>query len=434
MSTIYEQYQVKCLPADQLAELIPNGAVCSSEIALSAPRDIYQALIQRLKRDPSFRLTHSSSIELYPQPNLDESLREQVQGCTWFASARAKPMLDRGMLDYMSAYYHDCGAIARDYDPADTLLVAVSPMDKNGYFSCGCTASTLDVRIEAAKRIFVEVNKNMPRSLSSPMIHISRVTALCESDYPLPVLEKKPLGEDSIRIGQFIAAEIPDGATIQLGIGEIPDAVGSLLADKHDLGIHTEMLTDSMIGLIECGAVTNERKPIHKGKTVATFCFGSKRIYDYIDENPAVEVLPASYVNDPYVIAQHPNFISVNGALQVDLYGQICAESLGTTIVSGTGGHTDFVRGAVRSKGGKSFVAFTSTAKGGTVSRIVPTLTPGSLVTTGKCDTDYIVTEYGVAKVRGKTYGQRAKALIAIAHPKFRDQLLFDARKQNLFV
>lgn len=434
MSTVYELYQAKRLTANQLVELIPDKAVCTSDIAVSAPRDIYQALVDRLKRDPSLHITQSSSIELYPQPNTDASLLEQVHGYTWFASGQTKPLLNLGKLDYMSAYYHDCSAIVRDYDYADALLVAVSPMDKNGYFSCGCTASNLEARIESATYIFAEVNRSMPRTLFSPIIHISQVTALCESDYPLPVLEKAPLSEESIKIGQFIAEEIPNGATLQLGIGEIPDAVGSLLVDKHNLGIHIEMLTDSMIGLIESGAVTNACKPIHKGKTVATFCFGSKRIYDYIDENPSVEVLPSDYVNDPNIIAQHPNFISVNGALQVDLYGQVCAESLGTTIVSGTGGHTDFVRGAVHSKGGKSFVAFTSTAKNGTISRIVPTLSAGSLVTTGKCDTDYIVTEFGIAKVRGKTYGQRAKALISIAHPKFRDELLFQARKQHIFI
>ena len=353
----------------ELAAIIPNGAMCGSDIALSAPKEIYQALIERLQKESDFHIGVSSSIEIYPQPNTDPSVIGQVQGQTWFASAASRAMVNQGRLDFMPVYYHDSDTILRDYDPSNVLLIAVSPMDKHGYFSCGCTSSTINTRIEKANHIFVEVNDCMPRGLSTPTIHISQVTALCESSYPLPIIEKGSLSKESIIIGELIASEVPDGATVQLGIGEIPDAVGSLLVNKKDLGIHTEMLTDSMIDLIECGAVTNMRKPIHRGKTVATFCYGSQRIYDFIDDNPSVEILPANYVNNPNTIAQHPNFISINSALQIDLYGQICAEAIGTNIISGTGGHTDFVRGAVLSPGGKSFVAFTSTAKGGTVSR-----------------------------------------------------------------
>ena len=238
--------------------------------------------------------------------------------------------------------------------------------------------------------------------------------------------------EVSARIGGAIAAEVPDGATLQLGIGAVPDAVGMALKDKHDLGIHTELFTDSMMELIECGAVTNARKPIHRGKSVATFAFGSKRIYNYVDDNPAIEILPVDYVNDPKVIARHPDFISVNAAVEVDFFGQVCAESVGTRHVSGTGGQVDYVRGAVESDGGKSFIAFPSTAKGGEVSRIRPTLTPGSIVTTSKNDVDCIVTEYGIARLRGRTLSQRTRALIAVAHPKFRDELTFEAKKAGI--
>ena len=272
----------------------------------------------------------------------------------------------------------------------------------------------------------------MPRSLSAPVIHLSQVTALCECDYPLPVSAPPVVDEVSALIGGAIADEVPDGATLQLGIGAVPDAVGMALKDKHDLGIHTELLTDSMIELIECGAITNARKPIHRGKSVATFAFGSKRIYDYIDDNPAVELLPVDYVNDPKVIARHPDFISVNAAVEVDFFGQVCAESLGSRHLSGTGGQVDYVRGAVESDGGKSFIAFPSTARGGEVSRIRPTLTPGSIVTTSKNDVDYIVTEYGIAHLRGRTLSQRTRALIAIAHPKFRDELTFEAKKAGI--
>lgn len=235
-------------------------------------------------------------------------------------------------------------------------------------------------------------------------------------------------------IGGLIAQEVRDGATLQLGIGAIPEAVGLALRDKHDLGIHTELFTDSMVELIECGAVTNEKKPIHTGRTVATLAFGSRRLYDYIDDNPAFEMLPVTYVNDPAVIARHPNFISVNSALEVDFYGQVCAESIGTRHISGSGGQLDYVRGAVMSEGGKSFIAFPSTAENGAVSRIRAALTAGASITTGKNDVDYIATEYGLARLRGKTLSQRTRALIAIAHPRFRDELTFAAKKQNILL
>ena len=242
------------------------------------------------------------------------------------------------------------------------------------------------------------------------------------------------LDDVSITIGNLIADEIPNGATIQLGIGSIPDAVGMALKSKHDLGIHTEMFTDSMVELLECGAANNLRKPIHRGRSVTTFALGSKRMYDYIDNNPAIEILPVDYVNNPSTIALHPNFISINGALEVDFFGQVCAESVGTYHISGTGGQVDYVRGAVQSKGGKSFIAFPSTAKNGTISRIKPILSPGAIVTTSKNVVDHIVTEYGIAKLRGRTLSQRTKALIAIAHPKFRDELTFAAKKHKIII
>jgi acyl-CoA hydrolase len=260
------------------------------------------------------------------------------------------------------------------------------------------------------------------------------VTALCTNDDPLPSPGKVELDEMSRIIGGYIADEVPHEATFQLGIGAIPEAVGLALRDKRNLGIHTELLTDSMIELIRCGAVTNARKPIHTGKTVATLSYGSQDMYDYIHENDDIEFLPVDYTNDPAVIAQHPCFMSVNGALAVDFYGQVCAESLGTKHVSGTGGQADYVRGAVASPGGKSFIAFTSTIKNDTISRIGATLPTGSIVSTSKNDVDYIVTEYGIAKLRGKTVSQRTKALINIAHPKFREELTREAKKRNIII
>lgn len=334
----------------------------------------------------------------------------------------------------MPAYYRDIPGLFQDYVKPEVLIAVVSPMDKHGYFSTGCDGSLSAALFATAKTVLLEVNPHMPRSLSSTQIHISQVDALWENDAPMMCLPPKEIDEVSARIGGFIAEEIPDGATLQLGIGAIPDAVGNALQSKHHLGIHTEMFTDSMMTLIECGAVDNSCKPIHTGKTVASFALGSQRMYDYIDDNPMVEMLPVNYVNDPAVIAQHPNFISINAALEVDFFGQVCAESIGTRHVSGTGGQSDYVRGAVQSKGGKSFIAFASTAKDDTVSRIMPTLTPGAQISTSKNDVDCIVTEYGIAKLRGRTLSQRTRLSLPIAHPKFRDMLTYEAKKENILI
>ena len=296
----------------------------------------------------------------------------------------ARRAANTGLCDILPGCYRDFPRIIRENRTVDVFCAAVSPMDRNGYFSLGTVASVSQTLIEKAKVLLLEVNKNIPYSLSGPVIHISQVTALCENDMPLPVLKPAELDEVSLKIGGLIADEVRDGATLQLGIGAIPDAVGLALREKHNLGIHTEMFTDSMVELIRCGAVDNSRKPIHRGRSVAAFAFGSQRIYDYIDHNRAIEMLPVDYVNDPAVIARHPDFVSVNAALEVDFFGQVCAESIGTYQVSGTGGQADYVRGAVLSPGGQSFIAFPSTAKGGTVSRIASILTPGALVSTSK--------------------------------------------------
>ena len=260
------------------------------------------------------------------------------------------------------------------------------------------------------------------------------MAAIVENTHDMPVLPPTKIDETSKIIGGYIAEQIPDGACIQLGIGAIPDAVGAALKEKHDLGIHTEMFTDSMVELIECGAVNNSKKQIHRYQSVTTFAYGSQRIYDYIDDNPGIAFLPVDYVNDPAVICRNDNVISVNAALEVDLWGQVCAESVGTRHVSGSGGQVDYVRGACQSKGGKSFIAFSSTAKNDTINKIKPVLTPGAIVTTSKNDVDYIVTEYGVAHMRGESLASRAKQLIAIAHPNFRDELRFEAKKRGMMI
>ncbi|MEA4895724.1 MAG: acetyl-CoA hydrolase/transferase C-terminal domain-containing protein [Oscillospiraceae bacterium] len=432
--SLKETYETKLTTPEKIADEIKPGWTCVSDIGLGVPNAVCKALGEKTKTGRLSGVTMHMMLDTRPLPFFSEEFRGKLKGVSWFSGSGMRKAVNGGYADLMPTYYRDAPSLMTEYIDADAYLAVVSPMDKHGYFSTGCAASISSALINKAKRIYLQVNKNMPRALTAPMIHISQVTALCEVDEELTTLPPTVLDDVSITIGNLIAQEIPDGATIQLGIGAIPDAVGMALKSKCHLGIHTEMFTDSMVELLECGVVDNSMKPIHHGKTIASFALGSKRMYDYIDDNPGIDMLPVNYVNDPAVIAQHPNFMSINAALEVDFYGQVCAESIGTRHVSGTGGQVDYVRGAVMSKGGKSFLAFPSTAKDGAVSRIVPTLTPGAIVTTSKNDVDYIVTEYGVAKLRGKTLSQRTKALIAIAHPKFRDELTFAATKQNIMI
>ena len=431
---IYELYHQKLTGPEQIAAQAQNGWAFCSDIGLSIPYSIYEAVGNRVRHSALCGVKVHTLLDILPLACYGEDLGEGMRGISWFSGAGARKAIAGGFADLMPCCYRDIPALIADYVKVDAYCAVVSPMDEHGYFSTGCVGSISPAIIRKAKHIFLEVNRNMPRTSSSPSIHISQVTALCENHVALISLPPAEPDETSLTIGNLIAEEILDGATLQLGIGSIPDAVGMALKHKHHLGIHTEMFTESMVDLLECGAADNSRKPIHRGRTVATFALGTKRMYDFIDQNPGFEMLPVEYVNNPAVIARHPDFISVNAALEVDFYGQVCAESLGTRHVSGTGGQFDYVRGAVDSKGGKSFIAFPSTAQNGTVSKITSILMPGANVTTGKNDVDHIVTEYGIAKLRGRTLSQRTKALISIAHPKFRDELTFTAKGQNIII
>ncbi len=264
----------------------------------------------------------------------------------------------------------------------------------------------------------------MPRTLGDSFVHISKLTHIVETDQP--VLELPMVGEiseTSRKIGEYIASLIPDGATLQMGIGEIPDAVLLFLEDKKDLGVHTEMFSDGLVDLFEAGVVTNEKKTLHRGKIVTSFVIGTKKAFDFVDNNPFMEFHPNVYVNDPFIVARNDKMVAINSALSIDLTGQVCADSIGRSIYSGFGGQVDFIRGAARSKGGKPIIALPSTAKGGTISRIVDTLLPGSGVVTTRADVNYVVTEYGIASLWGRSLRERARQLIDIAHPDFREEL-----------
>lgn len=428
-------YAQKLMTADAVAEQVQNNWLFGMDTGPSQTPAIMAAVANKIRNSDITGVKVQTLLDVYPfEFYADDSLKGKMTGYSWFSSGGARKAVNAGYADILPAYYRDVPRHIRVEYEYDAFCVSVSPMDSHGYFSLANNGSYAEAMMDKAKRIFVEVNDQQPRCLCGTQIHVSQVDAIVEFNHELPVLPPVVIDETSRTIGNLIAEQIPDGACIQLGIGAIPDATGMALKAKHDLGIHTEMFTDSMVELIECGAVNNSKKQIHRGKSVTTFAYGSKRIYDYIDDNPAIEILPVDYVNDPAVICKNDNMISINAALEVDFFGQVCAESVGTKHMSGSGGQIDYVRGACQSKGGKSFIAFTSTAKGGTISKIKPILTPGAICTTSKNDVDYIVTEYGIAHLRGRSLGERTKQLIAIAHPDFRDELTFEAKKRGILI
>ena len=428
-------YAKKLMTADAVAEQVQSNWLFGMDTGPSQTPAIMAAVANKIRNSDITGVKVQTLLDIYPfEFYADDSLKGKMTGYSWFSSGGARKAVNAGYADILPAYYRDVPRHIRVEYEYDAFCVSVSPMDSHGYFSLANNGSYAEAMMDKAKRIFVEVNDQQPRCLCGTQIHVSQVDAIVEFNHELPVLPPVVIDETSRTIGNLIAEQIPDGACIQLGIGAIPDATGMALKAKHDLGIHTEMFTDSMVELIECGAVNNSKKQIHRGKSVTTFAYGSKRIYDYIDDNPAIEILPVDYVNDPAVICKNDNMISINAALEVDFFGQVCAESVGTKHMSGSGGQIDYVRGACQSKGGKSFIAFTSTAKGGTISKIKPILTPGAICTTSKNDVDYIVTEYGIAHLRGRSLGERTKQLIAIAHPDFRDELTFEAKKRGILI
>ena len=425
-------YKEKLSDAKTIAEEIQDNWICAMDIAAAIPTSLANEIAKAAKEDKFTNVVMHTLLDITKLDFLQEGYEKNIKATSWFSGGALRKAVNDGRANLMPGYYRDWPGIIEDNIEFDAIYLHVSPMDKHGYFSMPLAGSISQALLDKTKRIYLQVNEKMPRSLYSPLIHISDVTGICEITEDLPIFPPAEIDEDSRKIGQYIADLVPDGATLQLGIGAVPEAVGHALKDKKDLGIHTELLTDVMIELIEKGVVTNMKKPIHKGKTVATLAFGSQRMYDFIDDNRAFELLPVDYVNSPITIAKHPNFISINGALEVDFFGQVAAESLGTKHISGSGGQADYVRGAVMSKGGKSFIALPSTAAGGKLSRIRPTLSEGAIVTTHKNDVDYIVTEYGVAKLRGKTLKERTEALISIAHPDFREELTEEAKKRNI--
>lgn len=431
MSEWQEMYREKLMTPEEIAKKINSGDQCVSNGQIAEPCAILNALAERAKKENLKDIVHYILLPMRDQLYLKPEMSDRIHYNSLFVSGYCRELIWDGYADYIPGFYESTPGNMERRGEINVFYATVSRMDKHGYFSFGTAADMGDL-VHKAKKVFLEVNPTAPRSHGNCFIHISEVTALCETSIPITEVPSGEITDVDKAIGAYISPEIPNGACIQLGIGGVPNAVAQGLFDRKDLGVHSEMFTESMVDLIEAGVINNSKKNVHRGKCVVTFTFGSRKVYDFLDDNPGVQFAPVNYVNNPFIISKNDNMISINACIEVDLFGQVCSESIGPKNFSGVGGQVDFVRGAMASKGGKSFIAMPSTAKGGTISKIRPTLTTGGIVSTSRNDVDNIVTEFGIARLRGKTCAERAKALIAIAHPNFRDELISQAKEMHI--
>ena len=424
-------YQQKRITAADAVRIVRNGDTIVVPTGVGEPPTLLTALSEQRRDFRDVQVAQILPLRKYGYFDCDTS--EHVRHLAYFLGGPSRPGCQEGWIDFVPAYFSELPTLLdRGYLPADVVFSMASPMDEHGYFSLSLAADYTMAAIRKARAVVLEVNPNVPFANGDCHVHISQVAALIESEEPLLEVGLPKIGPVQEAIGKYVADLIPDGATLQIGYGAIPDAVVMQLTGKHDLGVHTEMIGDGIMTLVESGAITNRRKNYHPGKILATFALGSKKLYQFMHRNPAFEMHPVDFINNPFLAGQNDNLVTINATMQVDLIGQCGSESLGFTPYSGTGGQADFVRAANYSKGGKSFIVLPSTAKDNTISRIVPTLTPGTHVTTGKNDVNYVVTEYGVAQLRGKTAKQRVEALIGIAHPDFRSELREEAKRMKL--
>jgi len=419
-------YESKLCTAEEALRHVKSG----DRISMGLMHGVSQVLIDALcaRKDELMDVTVFSSINLCKEHYMEEGYAPNIKHLNTFLFPAARAALVAGRIDYTSLYFHEFPLWLKTGFKPTVSMTVLTPPDEDGYCSFSMSAAVSVASCEIADRVIAHINPSAPRT-GGAKIHVSQLTCAVVADCPIPEAVGKPSGEAETKIARLIADRIPDGACLQLGIGGLPNTVLSLLGDKKDLGIHTELFADGVIDLYEKGVINGARKTTHPGKLVTTFIHGSKRLYDFIDNNPDVLVFPVDYTNNPYNIAQNDNVVSVNACLEVDLLGQVNADSMGGYFYSGIGGQVDFVRGANMSKGGQSFLSLPSTALGGTVSTIVPRLQRP--VTTSRHDVRSIVTEYGIADLFGKALRERAQALIDIAHPDFREELTKGAYEAN---
>ena len=429
-------YRKKIMTPEAAVQVIKSGDNVYVHPGCAVPEVLIRAMIGRGNELTDVKVHHILTVG--ESGYVTEEMQGHFRHNALFIGHNMRDAVGKGLADATHIYLHEIASLFyQNIIPIDVALIHVSPPDDHGFCSFGVGVEMTKPACEVAKIIVAQVNPNMPRVLGDCFIHINKINHVVEVDVPIKELPQVSDVADENEaevyrgIGAYIADLIEDESTMQMGIGSIPDAVLAFLDTKRDLGIHTEMFSDGVIKLVERGVITNEKKTLHPGKMVASFVLGARAIYDFIDNNPIVEFHPSHYVNDPFIIAQNRKQVAINSALQVDITGQVCADSIGARLFSGFGGQVDFIRGAARSPGGKPIIALPSTAKNDEISRIVPYLTPGAGVTTNRADVHYVVTEYGVATLFGKTVRQRVNELIHISHPKFRDELLVYARKVN---
>ncbi len=430
MNWFDEYKKKKCSLEEAVSVVKSNDRIYISGNA-ATPMTLTQALAMRKDELQNVEVTHVLLFGDDPlsKPGMEGHFRHN----SLFVGPGDRAAVNEGRADYIPVFLYEIPDLFYSgLLPLDVAFLHLSPPDEHGFMSFGVECLCSKAAAETAKLVIAQINEKMPRTLGDSFIHISRVHKIVEVNIDLPELEPVPFTEVEKKIGQNIADLVEDGSTLQLGIGGIPNAALKAMFNKRDLGVHTEMVSDSIVEAIEAGVITGAKKTLHPYKVVATFYLGSRRLYEFIDNNPIFETHPTNYTNHPTVIARNDKMIAINSAIEVDITGQVCSDSIGTKIYSGFGGQVDFIRGAAQSRGGKPIIALPSTAKNDTVSKIVPTLQVGAGVVTTRADVHYVVTEYGVAYLHGKNLRQRAEALINIAHPKFRPWLEEEAKKRKL--
>ncbi|MEK4520504.1 acetyl-CoA hydrolase/transferase C-terminal domain-containing protein [Psychrobacillus sp. FSL W7-1493] len=421
----------KILSDRQIIELIPPNADIILPLTNGEPHKLLD-ILEENAHDLTNVKVHQL-LALKHRPYMEGAYPGNLKHVSYFLSGATRKEFHQGLVDLVPNHFHEMPRILRSSTNLSMVMAVASPMDEFGYFSLGTQADIVSEFIGTVPFI-LEVNEHMPRTFGQNQVHISQILGYVENNRPLLEDVAPPIGDKDIKIAEYVTDMIDNGDTLQIGIGSIPNAVVSLLKNHKHLGIHTEMFVDGIVDLVEAGAIDGTQKFTNRGKIVATFAHGSKKLYDFLNNNPSVEFLPVSVVNDPREIAKEERIVSINATTEVDLYGQCASETVAGKYYSSSGGQADFARGVRFSKKGKGFVCMTSTAKNDEISRIKLSLTPGSIVTTSKNDIDMIVTEYGVASMFGKPISKRAEQLISIAHPKFREELTFEAKKMGLIL
>ena len=417
-------YDSRLKTPEEAIKLIKDGDRVVTAFGCCEPIGIERALVENYENYHDVQVT--SMLLIGETPWVRDEVKGHFSFNSFFASGSSRKAIENGIADFTTCYFYEIPKVLREVVKPRVTIMSVSPPDENGYVSLGTNVDYIESTLAYCEVKIAQVNKYVPKTHGEAIKHVSEFDCFVEIDEPLPEVPSVENTEVEKAIGKHCASLINDGDCIQLGIGGIPNAICAELHDKKDLGLHSEMVGDGIIDLVKKGVINNSKKTLHHGKSILGFVFGTEKLFHFLDHNPAVEMHPIEYVNNPSVIAQNDNMVSVNSCLQVDLQGQVVSDTIGLTQFSGVGGQVDFVRGATMSKGGRSIIAMPSTAKGGTVSRIVPVITEYSAVTTTRNDVNYIVTEYGIAQLKGKTMKDRARALIMIAHPNFREALCND--------